>query len=409
MIKLMIRSIKSKSQTTVWRYYAFTFLMSLHFFSSVLAPFLTDWGGISRVQVQLLQSWFMLWIFILEIPTGVVADYFGRKYSLALGALALIFGSLIYGIVPKFEVFLLAEFLFAAGVALFSGAESALMYDSLKEDGQEERSKEIFGKAHAIRMTGYLVSALIGSFIASRLGLNAPILFSAIPFAIAAMIALSMREPSIHKGPSESRRYIDIAINGTKYFLSHKKLRAVALDATIGASASYFVLWLYQPMLQKLFVPIEQFGFFHAGLAGIHILIAANFVFFERLLRGPVRFLRFTALIMGASFILVALLPNIYTMVIFLTCAGGFGLTRWEYMSSYMNKLIPSAERATVLSSVSMFRRLALIFLNPIVGLIAGKSLSLSFLFVGLLPLGLISLQHIFAKLNVPRGNLDQE
>ncbi len=401
----MIRSLQNKSQTMVWRYYAFTFLMSLHFFSSVLAPFLTDWGGISRFQVQLLQSWFMLWIFLLEIPTGVVADYFGRKYSLALGAIALICGSIMYGTVPHFETFLIAEFLFAMGVALFSGADSALLYDSLKEEGQEERSKEIFGRAHAIRMTGYLVSALIGSSIASKFGLNAPILFSSIPFLIAAIIALSMREPSIHKGPSESQRYIDIAIKGTRYFLTHKKLRAVALDATIVASASYFVLWLYQPILQKLLVPIEKFGFFHAGLAGIQIIIAANFLLLEKILRGPVRFLKFTALMTGGTFILVGLFPNIYTVIIFLTCAGGFGLTRWEYMSSYMNKLIPSAERATVLSSVSMFRRLALIFLNPIIGVIAGNSLQNAFLFVGLLPLALIGLQLVFMKLDVSRSN----
>jgi len=216
---------------------------------------------------------------------------------------------------------------------------------------------------------------------------------------IAALIALSMREPSIYKGPSESQRYVDIAVKGTMYFLSHKKLRAVALDATIVASASYFILWLYQPMLQKLLVPIEQFGFFHAGLAGIQILIAAHFIFFEKILGGPVRFLKFTAIITGAAFVLVGLFPNIYTIIMFLICAGGFGLTRWEYMSSYMNKLIPSAERATVLSSVSMFRRLALIFLNPIIGVIAGNSIQGAFLFVGLPPLGLVGLQLIFKKI----------
>jgi MFS family permease len=378
--------------TMIRRYYLFTFLLSLHFFSSVLVPFFTDWGHISKFQIQLLQSWFMICIFLLEIPTGVVADYLGRKYSIALGAITAACGSILYGLVPDFTVFLIAEFLLALGVALQSGADNALIYDTLKEAGEEEKSASIFGKAHAISMSGFLVSSLVGSFIAARFGLQAPILFSAIPSIMAACIALSLREPTIHVGPKESRRYLDIAIKGTRYFLSHKKLRQVAADATIVASAAYFVLWLYQPILQSLHVPIQTFGVFHAGLALIQIIIAANFLFFEKKLGGPVNFLRFSAFVTGASFLLVALHPSILSVSIFLLLAGGFGLTRFEYMSSYMNKLIPSSERATVLSSVSMFRRLSLIFLNPVVGFLAEGSLRSAYFFVGLLPLSLIPL-----------------
>lgn len=398
MIKLMLSTIRTKSQTTVWRFYALTFLLSLSFFSSVLVPFFTEWGHITPTQTQLLQSWFMLCIFILEIPTGAVADYLGRKYSIALGALSVACAALLYGSIPDFRVFLFAEFLFALGVALQSGADTALVYDSLKEDGREGDSKFIFGRAHAIRMSGFLISALVGSYMASTFGLNAPILFSSIPFIVAAMIALSLREPKNHKHTSESRRYVDIAINGVKYFLTHKKLRAVAVDTTIVASAAYFVIWLYQPMLQKLHVPIGNFGIFHAGLALVQIIIAGNFLFIEKRLGGPLQYLKLSTLMVGGTFILVALFPNIITLVLFLMFAGGFGLTRFEYSSSYMNKFIPSSERATVLSSVSMFRRLALIFLNPVVGLLAEGSVRYALFFVGIIPLMLLSAQLLFIR-----------
>lgn len=398
MMNLMISIIRTKSQSTVWRFYAVTFLLSLSFFSSVLVPFFTEWGHISRTQTQLLQSWFMLCIFILEIPTGVVADYLGRKYSIALGALSVACAALLYGSIPDFRVFLFAEFLFAMGVALQSGADSALIYDTLKEEGLEEQSKHIFGRAHAIRMSGFLISALVGSYMASTFGLNAPILFSSVPFIIAAIIALSLREPVIHNEQSESRRYLDIAIKGTRYFLTHKKLRSVALDATIVASAAYFVIWLYQPMLQKLNVPIGNFGIFHAGLALVQIIIAGNFILIEKRLGGPLRFLRASTLLIGFAFLLTAIVPSVTTVIIFLIFAGGFGLTRFEYSSSYMNRFIPSSERATVLSSVSMFRRLALIFLNPIVGFLAEGSVRYALFFVGLLPLGLLVVQYFFVR-----------
>src|SRR3989339_1470629 len=110
--------------------YAYAFFKDFAFFTAVLVPFFTQWGGISLVQVQLLQSWFSLWVFIFEIPTGAVADKIGRKHSIALGSLVVSLAVLVYGSIPRYEIFLLAELLFAVGYALVSGADEALIYDT---------------------------------------------------------------------------------------------------------------------------------------------------------------------------------------------------------------------------------------------------------------------------------------
>lgn len=372
---------------TIWRYYIFSFLKDFSFFSAVLIPFFTQWGHISLTQAQILQAWFLFWIFILEIPTGAIADHIGRKYSLALGGIVVSAAALVYGSMPKFEVFLLAEFLFATAMALISGADSALLYDSLKEIGKEEESKKVFGRAQSFHLFGIFLAAPLGSFIAFKFGLNAPMLFSAIPFFLAAIIALTIKEPLIYQRTSESKRYLEIARKGFSYFRGHKTLRLLALDAIIVASAAYFVVWLYQPLFMQIKTPILYFGYFHALLVGVEILIASNFVFFEKLFGSAKAFLKFSALITSFSFILTAIFPNIFTVFLFIIFAGGFGLTRLELMTAYMNRFIPSEQRATILSSVSMFRRFALVLLNPVIGFTADHSLRLAFLVVGLLPL----------------------
>lgn len=374
-------------KSTVFRYYVFIFLRDFAFFSAVLIPFFTDWGHISLTQVQILQSWFMLWIFVLEIPTGAVADYLGRKYSLALGAFMIVFSTLIYGSIPKFEVFLFAEFLFAIGAALTSGADEALLYDALKEEGLEAKSKEIFGKAHAFHLLGIMVAAPIGGIMAQFLGIESPMLLSAIPFFAAALVALSIKEPRTSRKTSESRRYLTIVRSGFTYFYKHPKLRLLALDGIVVASSAYFVIWLYQPLLTSAKVPIAYFGIFHALLVAAEVLIAANFTRLEKFFGGGKNYLRLTAVVTALSFILTAIIPNLITTIIFVVIAGGFGLTRMELMGAYMNRFIPSGERATVLSSISMFKRLALVFLNPFVGFTADHSLRLALLFVGVLPL----------------------
>src|SRR5687768_254396 len=108
---------KNISQIT-WLYYAFCFLR-VGLFAGVLIPFFTQHGGLSLTQVQLLQSWFMLCFFLLEIPTGAVADYFGRKQSLIFGAVLSSIGIAYYGLVPpSFIAFMIGEFVLAAAMAL---------------------------------------------------------------------------------------------------------------------------------------------------------------------------------------------------------------------------------------------------------------------------------------------------
>ncbi len=79
----------------------------------------------------------------------MVADYFGRKQSIVVGLLFYFFGVLLYGFVPSFYIFLICEMILALGVALMSGADKALIYDTLKDHNQSDQSKKVFGKAQS--------------------------------------------------------------------------------------------------------------------------------------------------------------------------------------------------------------------------------------------------------------------
>lgn len=386
-MKEFMKTINKNIKSVIWRYYAHNFLSHLAFFSAVLVPFFTDWAGITLFQVQLLQSWFMMWIFLLEVPTGAVADFLGRKYSLAMGGFIATIGALVYGSVPNFGYFLLGEFLFAMGMALTSGADQALLYDSLVDVGKEDDSKKILAKAHTFTLLGVMFSAIFGSLIAKQLDLNAPMLFSAIPFLMATGIALTFKEPRIHQKVKESTRYIEIVKTGFLFFYRHKSLRLLAFDAVIVGAGGYFLIWLYQSLLQQLQIPIVYFGLGHILLTGTEILIASNFIRLEKWFGGAKRYFRYTAILTALPFFLVALFPNVVTVMIFIIFSGGFGMTRLDLMSAFMHPHIPSEKRATVLSSIFMFRRFTLMTLNPVVGLLSTWSLPSALIFVGVLPL----------------------
>ncbi len=375
------------SQSILFRFYTFTFFRDLAFFSAVLVPFFTEWGHLPQSTIMVIQSWFMLWIFFLEVPTGVIADKFGRKYSLALGSFIGAIAALVYGTIPELWVFLLGEFLFAVGVALTSGADEAWLYDSLKVLGKEDESKKYFGIAHSIHLVGIFVAAPIGSLIAYYFGVNAPMYLTAIPILISGLVALSMKEPPRITKNNEGAGFLMMGWQGIKYLLQHKQLRVLALDMTLVSSAAYFVIWTYQPLLKNVNTPLYLFGFGHAFLVLCEVIISSNFTKLDRLFGSGKGYLKFSGALTIVMFVVAALLPSIYTVIAFIMLAGGFGLTRQEYMASYLNKFIQSSDRATVNSAISMGKRFMLVILNPIIGFAIDESLYLGLILVALIPI----------------------
>ena len=373
--------------------YVYAFFKNFAFFSAVLVPFFTDWGGISLLQVQILQSWFSIWVFILEVPTGAVADKIGRKHSLMLGSATIALATIIYGSFPSFTIFLIAELLFALGYALNSGADQALLYDTIKSQGREAESKKIMGRADAIMLSGMMIAAPIGSVISSYLGLNAPQYMTAIPMLIASALAWSIPEPKIHSD-SQTTHYLDIIKQGFHEMRRNAIIKTLAFDSVVVSSAAYFVVWFYQPFMKDLGIPIIYFGLAHALLLLSEILVSSNFEFLEKFLGSGKAYLRNSALLVTSSFVLAAIYPSYLSLIILIMIGGGIGYTRATYISSIANKHIKSSHRATVLSSIGMIRRLALVPLNPIMGAVAVYSLPLAFVTISLFPLSSIFIKE---------------
>ena len=375
---IMVNSFKSN----LWKIYLSQFFINLFFVSGVLIPFLTDWGGLNFTQIMILQSWFMLWGFLFEIPAGTLADYLGRKLTIVLACIINAIAALVYASIPSFYIFMIGETLWAMSEALFSGTIEAFVYDTLKKIKETKRSKKVFGRIESFRLGGILVGAPIGSVIAAYLGLRAPMLLLTIPFIIAFFISLTMKEPrTIFK---KSRDYFAILKGGVKFFYKNKILKILALDMIFIGSIAYFMLWLYQPMLKQAGINIAYFGIVHAAFVGSQILIMNNYERLERIFGSKKRLIFFSALITGIMFVIGGLTTFAPIILLVIIVGGGFGLTRRPLFISYMNKYIPSSKRATVLSTIAMLRRFVLVLINPIVGLSVDWSLNNTLIILGL-------------------------
>ncbi|MBN2157428.1 MAG: MFS transporter [Candidatus Lokiarchaeota archaeon] len=375
-------SQKAKFGRNVTLFYIIQFLSGLHFISGVLLPFFIEWGGISFSQVMFLQAIFLGAAFLLEVPTGTIADFFGRKHSMMLGFIVTFIGALIYSSVPKFWIFVIAESLWALGVALLSGAQDAFLYDTLKEINREQDSKKVFGRTRSISLVGILIAAPIGSLIASTLGLRYTMMLMTVPLGSAALLCLFLKEPDIHR-IEQKQKYFQIIKNGFIHIHTSRTIKILAVDLLVTSILAYFVIWTNQQRLINIGIDGSYLGYINMIWLAVEILVSNSFVTLEKVLKSKKSVVFFTTFFTGIGFILMSITQNVSIVVFGIMLAAGFGLGRWVLMIHYLNKHIPSEQRAMIISTIVMFKQLAHVMINPLVGFLVEWNLVIVLLILG--------------------------
>lgn len=374
--------------------YLWRALTMMHFFTGALVPFFTDWGGLTLPQLFLLQAWFFLWIFLLEIPTGAVSDYLGRKESLVCASVCLTAATALYATGKGLPRYLLAEFVWAAAAAFSSGSDEAMVYDSLRAAGREKDSKAALARLATFDIGAIACAAPVGSLIAARWGLRAPMFAMLVPFSLGIVASLFLREPPADPGEGK-RGYLEVMTRGVRYFRAHPALRALAFDSVTVWMLSFMTVWLFQPRLKELGWGVERYGFVTAAMTLGQILLLNNAERVERLFGGPRGFLRWSAVIPGLAFLALAAARSPFLAAGLFVLTTGFGMSRSVLIGNHLNKHVDSARRATVLSAVGMARQLMGVIVLPAVGLLTKASLSWTFAALGVAVLVCSSLSAV--------------
>ncbi|MFH1424884.1 MAG: MFS transporter [archaeon] len=384
-------------KANIWKMYFLSFLANMHFFAGVMIPFFMYWGKISYMQIMMLQALFILSVFILEVPTGAIADRFGRKISISLGMLGLIAGVLIYASIPNIWVFMVGEVIWALGCALISGADEAILYDTLKKMKKERDFKKVLGRYTSFLLLGILVAGPIGSFIAGTIGLRYSMMLMAVPLFFAFLVALTLKEPPIVKKISKEN-YFKTLIEGVNYFRKHKILKILAFDKIMVWTIIFLVVWTYQPLLLGLGMKLIYLGFVVSAMTFFEIVVINSADRLEKIFRGKLRFLRLSAIICAAAYILAGLTSLILLSTILVIIIAGFGTAREVLLRNYMNKHVESRTRATVMSAVSMFQCLVQGIFYIILGLLVAWSLEYTHVVLGVLILIVVLVSRVEEK-----------
>ncbi len=371
------------------------FLLGLELIGPVLLIFFKDWGGLNQTEIQTLQSWFTLCIFLLEIPTGVFGDLHGKKKSVLWGYALTAVGTVVYTLAPNIYLFALSELIFAFGVAFVSGAKEALVYEVSQELGLEEQYRHISVVSSTLHMLGMIAASILFFFIGELLEPQVLFRIGSITSIISFfLLGICIQEKPIpKKDKSLKPSYLDTAKDGLKILRNASNLKRIAIYTSIIGATSYFVIWLYQEALRVMSVPENMYGVYRAILL-ISEMVAMRLLAYLIEKISLRKTMIYVAIFVAVGFILAAIFHNMFGIIMVLSLSGGLGLQIPNVMSKDINGEITGEQRATVLSFMSMARRLTLTIFNPFIGFLVDSE----GVFFAFAVLGIISLLAIFFK-----------
>jgi len=377
--------------------------------------------GLSFFEIGLIISIRELSIYIFEIPTGFIADIWGKKKSMLLCFVLYIISFVVYYLSYSFWWLALASIFFGLGEAFRLGTHKALIFDYLDWKGISSRKTEVYGFTRSVSLYGKALSAIIAAVLLIWLhNYHIIFLFSIIPYICAFFILLTY-PPERHSGPERKLNFAEIkehVKDSLCNLLLIKQLRMILINSAVfdevyKASQDYI-----QPVIRNFIMAYPVLLIIENEQNRETLLIAFLYllinIFGALSSRWSHRLgnywessdIPLNYLFLGQAILLIIIgyfiELNIYVVfVLFLFLNILSNLRRPLLLSSLINE-IKEVQRATMLSIESQLKSLTVVVLAPLLGLMADL-VSIRFMFV-LISLVLIVLYLLALRLDTAAG-----
>ena len=339
--------------------------------------FLLD-AGLTNFQAFAANAFFTAGMVLFEVPTGIVADAWGRRASYLLGTVTLAVTTALYvwlwSVDGPFWAWAVSSALIGLGFTFFSGATEAWLVDALAATGYEGSLDAVFARGQVVMGAGMLLGAGGGGYLAQVAGLGAPyVLRAAVLVAMAVLAALLMHDLGFtpDRGRSFGAEIREITTSSVEYGLRVRPVRWLMLAAPFTGGVGIYVHYALQPHLLTLWGDEAAYGI--AGLAAA--LVAAAQIAGGLLtpwLRG--RFARRTSVLLltlglsAVAILLIGLIPSFWAVLALIVVWGLLSAAAMPVRQAYLNSMIPSRQRATILSFDSLMSSTGGVVAQPALG-----------------------------------------
>ncbi len=358
----MRAAIQKNIRTIYWM----TFFQCAMVVTAIFVPLLQR-HGLSMSQILQTQALFAFVIAAFEVPSGYLADIWGRKNAIIAGQLLIAMAFYFFIVANSFVDFLIYEALIGLGMSLCSGADMALIYDSqIAINGEDETQAENPGKhiARLVALEGWAGAfAAVLTSVLSFWSLDAVLWIQAVLASLALFCASQLteapRETSV-SGHQDNFRRVAASL------LQQPLVLWTSLAIIVFSLAALYGFWLLQSYWELYGVPVTWFGIIWALHCAARGLIAHYAQQLEAWL-GWQKIFMLTAALPFIAYLVMALVGGpigILFGLVFPLCRGLNMVIFYEAL----NKRLDAAFRATVNSLVSLGMRSIFILTGPVLG-----------------------------------------
>ena len=313
---------------------------------AIWVVYLVETRGLTIGQILLFDAVFFASSLLSEVPTGVVADRYGRRTSMLSGSLVISAGFIVFALADILPVLLTAYVLFGIGTALMSGADDAYLFDALRAVGRVREFPAVAGRLNAMMTLAVAGFTIIGGLMATVTPLSWPIVASGVLSIMAASLAFRLDEPPRDPG-SAADSFLATGLSASRRVLRMPSLRWAATLGALPWVAGFAAFTVWQPVLIGYEVPVGAFGWVAAAMMLVAAVggWSANW-FSQRLGIGG-------ALLVLPVIGAIALLGGSGGLLWFVPLFGlaPFAQNALHPISTvYISRRVPDSERATALS-----------------------------------------------------------
>ncbi|MDH5614981.1 MAG: MFS transporter [Acidimicrobiia bacterium] len=354
--------------------------LAASFIWGVNTLFLLD-AGLTNTQAFAANAFFTAGQVLFEVPTGVVADVRGRRISYLLGASTLLISTLLYLYMWQTEAafwgWAIASVLIGLGFTFFSGAVEAWLVDALNFNDFDGDLESVFARGQSVAGGAMLAGSVAGGFIAQATNLGVPYILRALILGVTLIAAfLLMRDlgftPTKGKGPIDEVKTVLRASIDAGW--RNPPIRWVMLAAPFSTGVGFFAFYAMQPYLLELYGDPNAYGI--AGLAAAVMAgaqIAAGLIvpYVRRLFAKRTHVLILSGVAGVAMLALIGWTSTFWIAIVLLVVWALAFAAATPIRQAYLNGLIPSDQRATVLSFDALMGSAGGVVTQPALGRVA--------------------------------------
>ena len=359
-------------ENNVRLYYWYAMLREPILWGPILITYIQSVSFMSLTEIYFMEASCVIIASLLQIPTGHFADRYGRKNSIIVGLLFILMEMILFTIASSKTEIWISNTFWAIGYSFMSGADSALLYDSLRAIKRQREYRKIEGKVMCLRYF-VVAAAVISSGYLATICMRLPCMIDTIIIMTCFFVVFAMREAP-HEDDSTEHGGLVVQkvsmLNAIKSCWHNKKIVWIIALATTVSVTSKLWFFTYNPYFKEVGIKLIYYGYIFMAL-NVIAAISSYYAHTVSSKLSPIASIALSLSCIVIPLLVMGVVMEPWAIIMILPSNFVRGFTT-PFINSLLHENISSKQRATMISVKSSTHQLTEVICMFMFGIVTG-------------------------------------